>query len=251
MGEVVAGISQYNGDLTQQAVSLKRIKPALGFNVRYNSGDLLDIKVGLLFARVGADDKDNNRKDYQARNLSFTTNIQELNVCAEFNLVDPEVYLQIPYVFAGIGVFHFNPFTYDNEGNKTYLHPLSTEGQGLPEYPSRKPYSLYQFCIPFGAGFKIKTTEKWQLSYEFGYRYLITDYLDDVSKTYADPAAFPPNPDGSPSIAFLLQDRSYETGTPIGVKGQQRGYSQNKDQFTTALFYISFNLQSYRCPSAN
>src|SRR5690242_14849733 len=115
MGEVVAGISQYNGDLTQQAISIKRIKPAIGFNLRYNSGDLLDLRVGVLFARVGADDKDNKRADYKARNLNFTTNIQELNAIAEFNLVDPEVYLQIPYVFAGLGVFHFNPFTHDNE----------------------------------------------------------------------------------------------------------------------------------------
>jgi hypothetical protein len=38
-----------------------------------------------------------------------------------------------------------------------------------------------------------------------------TDYLDDVSGLYA-PDAFPPLPDGSPSPAFLLQDRSYETG---------------------------------------
>ena len=80
MGEVVAGMSQYNGDLTQQAISFKRIKPAVGFNLKYVSGDLLDLKVGLLFARVGADDKDNKRADYQARNLSFKTNIQELSV---------------------------------------------------------------------------------------------------------------------------------------------------------------------------
>ena len=236
MGEVVAGISQYNGDLTQQAVSLKRIKPAVGFNVRYNSGDLLDIKVGLLFARVGADDKDNNRKDYQARNLSFTTNIQELNVCAEFNLVDPEVYLQIPYVFAGIGVFHFNPFTYDNEGNKTYLHPLSTEGQGLPEYPSRKPYSLYQFCIPFGAGFKIKTTEKWQLSYEFGYRYLITDYLDDVSKTYVSLEIL--NLRKGPKSGEL----SYRKNKPFVEEGYPRGNSKVRDYYFFTGVKFAFNL---------
>jgi hypothetical protein len=99
MGEVVAGVSQYNGDLTQQAISFKRIKPALGFNLKYLSGDLLDVRVGLLFARVGADDKDNKRADYQARNLSFRTNIQELNVCAEFNLVDPEIYLRFLMFF--------------------------------------------------------------------------------------------------------------------------------------------------------
>jgi len=49
----------------------------------------------------------------------------------------------------------------------------------------------------------------------------------------------------------LLHDRSYELGDPIGIPGRQRGVSTQKDQFITGIFYISFNLQSYKCPSAN
>ena len=236
MGEVVAGIAQYNGDLTQQAVSFKRIKPAVGFNVKYNSGDLLDLRVGFLFARVGADDKDNKREDYQARNLSFKTNIQELSVCAEFNLVDPEVYLQVPYVFAGVGVFHFNPFSYDNEGNKTYLRPLSTEGEGIADYPARKEYSLFQFCIPFGAGLKIKTTDQWQISWEFGYRFLITDYLDDVSKNYV-----------SLEILNLRKgpksgEMSYRKNAPFVEEGYPRGNSKVRDYYFFTGVKFAFNL---------
>ena len=236
MGEVALGVSQYNGDLTQQAVSIKRIKPAVGFNLRYNSGDLLDIRVGLLFARVGADDKDNKREDYRERNFSFKTNIQELSVCAEFNLVDPEVYLQIPYVFAGLGVFHFNPFSDDNEGNKTYLRPLSTEGEGIADYPARKEYSLFQFCIPFGAGFKIKTTDQWQLTWEFGYRFLITDYLDDVSKTYV-----------SPEILNLRKgpksgEMSYRKNAPFVEEGYPRGNSKVRDYYFFTGVKFAFNL---------
>jgi len=236
MGEVVAGMSQYNGDLTQQAISFKRIKPALGFNLKYLSGDLLDVRVGLLFARVGADDKDNKRADYQARNLSFRTNIQELSVSAEFNLVDPEIYLQVPYVFAGVGVFHFNPFTYDNDGNKTYLKPLSTEGEGLPDYPARKNYSLIQFCVPFGAGFKIKTTDKWQLSYEFGYRFLITDYLDDVSKTYVSLEIL--NLRKGPESSEL----AYRKNKPFREEGYPRGNHKVRDYYFFTGLKLAFNL---------
>ncbi|MEO5948112.1 MAG: hypothetical protein ABIP79_14940, partial [Chitinophagaceae bacterium] len=78
-----------------------------------------------------------------------------------------------------------------------------------------------------------------------------TDYLDDVSKTYVDPSVFPPNPDGSPSNGLLLSDRSYELGTPIGIPGRQRGNSKQKDQFVTAMFHVTFNLQSYKCPTYN
>jgi hypothetical protein len=106
-------------------------------------------------------------------------------------------------------------------------------------------------AIPFGVGIKYSINERINLGFEVVHRFTNTDYLDDVSTTYADPTAFPPNPDGSPSAAFLLSDRSYETGTPIGFKGRQRGNSKNKDQFVTAMFYISFNLQSYKCPTVN
>jgi len=106
-------------------------------------------------------------------------------------------------------------------------------------------------AIPFGVGVKYAINERINVGFEVLHRFTRTDYLDDVSKTYVDPAIFPPNPDGSPNPALLLSDRSYETGTPIGAKGRQRGVSTNKDQFVTATFFVSFNLQSYRCPTAN
>jgi hypothetical protein len=82
---------------------------------------------------------------------------------------------------------------------------------------------------------------------ELTYRFTNTDYLDDVSGLYA-PDAFPTLPDGSPSPGFLLQDRSYETGSSIGAKGVQRGKSLQKDAFATFKVGVSFNLSSYRCP---
>jgi hypothetical protein len=48
---------------------------------------------------------------------------------------------------------------------------------------------------------------------------------------------------------MLLQDRSYETGPVIGIKGRQRGNSQQKDNYVIAQIGVSFNLSSYRCPS--
>jgi hypothetical protein len=49
-----------------------------------------------------------------------------------------------------------------------------------------------------------------------------------------------------------MQDRSFETGdgVPIGVEGRQRGFSKQKDQYAMVEFGISFNITSYRCPSA-
>lgn len=101
--------------------------------------------------------------------------------------MEPEIFYGYPYIFAGIGLFHFDPYTYDSDNKKTFLRPLSTEGQGLAAYPQKKTYSLTQFCMPFGAGWKVNFHERWDIIYEIGYRVLFTDYLDDVSTTYIDP----------------------------------------------------------------
>jgi hypothetical protein len=47
-----------------------------------------------------------------------------------------------------------------------------------------------------------------------------------------------------PSLGYLLQDRSYETGDVIGIEGRQRGYPKQKDQYVMAEITVSFNLTS-------
>ena len=128
-----------------------------------------------------------------------------------------------------------------------YLRPLNTEGETF--YQGRKAYGTMAICIPIGFGVKYAVTDKVNLSFEISHRFTTTDYLDDVSKTYVGIDKFP-SPNGSPSIAAILQDRSFETGTPIGVEGRQRGFSKQKDQYAIAEFGISFNIISYRCPSS-
>lgn len=184
--EIMGGVAGYNGDLTQQRVSIKQLRPAVNLNLKYNSGDYVNFRVGLGYGRIGADDKNNTNASLKRRNLNFKSNIIELNLIAELSVFDPEAYISSPYIFGGVGVFYFNPFTYDNNNKKTYLHPLSTEGEGLKEFPDRKKYSLIQACIPVGIGWKMPLNDKWDISYEFGYRITFTDYLDDVSKTYVN-----------------------------------------------------------------
>jgi hypothetical protein len=246
------GAAHYFGDLNTRA-HLNRPKPAAGIFFRKNFGNYIALRISGNFAQLGYSDVYNTHNDFMhRRNLSFNTNVWELGLQGDFNFYrflpgDPD-FRFTPYVTLGASVFNYDPYAYLND-QKYFLRPLGTEGQGIDS--TRKPYSSMALAIPFGVGVKYSINDRINLGFEVVYRFTNTDYLDDVSKTYADPAIFPPNPDGSPSAAFLLSDRSYETGTPIGVKGRQRGNSQNKDQFVTAMFYISFNLQSYKCPSAN
>jgi len=248
------GTGHYFGDLNTRA-RVNRPKIAAGIFFRKNFGNYIAARVAASFAQVGYSDIYNTHNEYMnRRNLSFNSNIWELSLQGDFNFFrfmpgEPE-YRFTPYVTIGAGVFNYDPYAYLN-GEKYFLRPLNTEGQGDSLYPDRKPYASMAVSIPFGVGIKYSINERINVGFEVLHRFTNTDYLDDVSKTYVDPSVFPPLPDGSPSPAFLLHDRSYELGEPIGIPGRARGLSRQKDQFVTAMFYVTFNLQSYKCPTAN
>jgi Domain of unknown function (DUF6089) len=246
------GAGHYFGDLNTRA-RLNRAKIAGTIFFRKNLGNYIAVRIGATFAQLGYSDIYNSHNPYMySRNLSFNTKVWELALQGDFNFFrfmpgEPE-YSFTPYITFGAGVFSFDPYAY-LRGEKIPLRPLGTEGQGSKLYPDRKQYSSMAICIPFGAGVKYSFNERVNICFEVLHRFTNTDYLDDVSKTYVDPSVFPLNPDGSISNAQLLSDRSYELGDPIGIPNRQRGNSKQKDQFVTAMVHLTFNLQSYKCPS--
>ena len=246
---VGVGAGHYFGDLNTKA-KLNRAKVAASVFFRKNLGNYIAVRVGASFAQLGYSDKYNTHNEYmQLRNLSFNTRVWELAVQGDFNFFrfmpgEPE-FSFTPYITFGVGVFSYDPYAY-LQGRKVQLRPLGTEGQGS------NTYSSMGISIPFGGGIKYALNERINIGFEVLHRFTNTDYLDDVSTQYPDPSVFPLNPDGSPSDALLLYDRSYELGGfPTPSKGKARGMSKQKDQFVTAMFHVSFNLQSYKCPTAN
>ena len=248
------GAAHYFGDLNTRA-RINRAKLAASIFFRKNFSNYIALRVGASFAQLGYSDIYNSHNAYMySRNLSFNSKVWELSLQGDFNFFrfmpgEPQ-YNFTPYVTVGVGVFSYDPYAF-LKGAKIFLRPLGTEGQGNSLYPDRKQYSSMAISIPFGAGFKYSLNERINIGFEILHRFTNTDYLDDVSKTYVDPVVFPLNPDGSTSNAQLLSDRSYEIGEPIGIPNRQRGNSKQKDQFVTAMFHITFNLQSYKCPTAN
>lgn len=247
---VTLGAAHYFGDLNTRA-GLNRPKLAFGAFFRKQFGNYIGLRVGGQFAQVGYSDVYSSNEYQQRRNLSFNSRIWELALQGDFNFYkfvpgDPD-HAFTPYVTLGVGIFNYDPYAYLG-GEKYFLRQLGTEGQGSAPYPERKAYSSMAVAIPFGVGVKYNLTPGINVGFEVVHRFTNTDYLDDVSTTYAGADAFPNLPNGDPSPAFLLQDRSYEKGDPIGVEGRQRGQSKQKDQYITAQFTLSFNLTSYRCP---
>lgn len=246
------GLAHYFGDLNTQA-AINRPKMVVGGFFRKQFGDYVGVRIGAHFAQLGYSDKYSDNEYQLRRNLSFNTNIFELALQGDFNFFRFEPgnpnYAFTPYVTLGVGLFNYDPYAF-LDGQKHFLRPLGTEGQGSSLYPERQPYSNVALCFPIGMGIKYNLRNNINLTVEISHRFTRTDYLDDVSTTFAGPDAFPTQPNGQPTVAFLLQDRSYETGAPIGEAGRQRGFSGQRDQYIFAQVGLSFAITSYRCPTA-
>ena len=238
--EVMFGIAGYNGDLTERIFSPSTLGTAAAFNIKYNLNYFVSLRGGITVASISGDDKYNKKTDLKNRNLNFWSNILEANLCVEVNLLEPDYFVVYPYLFGGVGVFHFDPYTYDRNSNRVYLQPLGTEGQGLSFYPDRKPYSRTQLCLPFGGGIKMNVTKKFDLIYELAGRYLFTDYLDDVSKTYVNPQTLMAN---SRPEAAELACRHIVNQMP--ADGDARGNPKVKDWYYITGLKLLMHLGRY------
>ncbi len=243
------GATQYFGDLNEN-YGFKTVSPAYGAYVRRRMNSYIALKLSGFYTSVGYDDKFNSAPYKQLRNLNFKSNILEVSAQAEFNffkfITGDRYYRFTPYLTGGVGLFYFDPYT-TYRGHTYYLRPLGTEGQNAG-YNDRK-YGKYAFCFPIGAGIKYWLFPKVNLSFEIVDRLTTTDYLDDVSATYVGTDKFPRGNVSNPAI--YLQDRSIElTGTSeLGRAGKQRGNSASSDQYLMAVFSISLNFNTYKCPA--
>ena len=255
---IYAGATSFLGDLGGtkgkgesfiKDFNAKALRSAVGLSYGYYPGNWYKVSANLNFTSIaGADSLIKERTNGPSmgrymRNLSFKSRIIELSVNGEFY---PLYYLNpvyqvkrlSPFIGAGIGIFHFNPKASLN-GSWVDLKPLHLEGQGFPEYPKSKNYKLMQFYIPLSAGIKYHLDDQFALSLSAIFRKTFSDYLDDVSQTYIDPAFFDKylSPEKA-ALARKLYNRSRST-QPVKI-GSNRAYSQKKDSYTTVLLSLSY-----------
>ncbi len=194
--------------------------------------------------------KKSNAIGRYSRNLHFRSNIAEVALLAEFyptsilGLFNRDNYSSLsPYVIGGIAFFHFNPQTSLNS-EWIDLQPLHTEGQGFAEYPTRKNYKLYQFNFPVGIGFKYQMTSNLNLRLEGLFRVSTTDYLDDVSTRYIDPALFSKYLTEPQLTQALILNNRVRPGTPPQETTARpegiRGHSNNNDHYFTVKLRVGY-----------
>ncbi len=234
-----AGLANYYGDLTQNAHWFNQSSFALSGGVSYPIIPHINARADLSFMKLQAADNKNSRLGLLQRNLNFKSYVWDFTAAIEVDMRNMAKRKFSPYAFVGFGAFYFNPYTTDANGYRQFLQYLGTEGQGLAAYPDRKFYHRLQTEIPFGGGLKWRC-KKVTMAIEFKYRKTHTDYLDDVSTTYATKAAL----DARNPRSAMLAYRGDQVGAgPYPTNPNlRRGNDKKNDAFYTTQFKVMFRL---------
>ncbi|MBL17812.1 MAG: hypothetical protein CL848_02910 [Crocinitomicaceae bacterium] len=284
-------------------VDLAKTKYVINAAYLYHLTNKLNFRANISYAKISADDQQTQEFYRNNRNLNFTSNIFELAAILEFYIKKPSTGNRYNlknsfgkkiapkflsrlgfYIFGGIGGFYYEPMAknnlfYDKERftnidfnpintNKIKLRELHTEGQGMANDPAGflngETYSKYSVCFPLGFGIEKAFTNDMGVKIELGFRYTMTDYLDDVSGYYYDRDAIESvygataatmsgtysgdtwesfeygilnAPNGSTPVPSLGDD-AYKIERTYTEPGYQRGNPENNDTYA----YITFSL---------
>ena len=238
-----------------------------GLYVNFYPAEWLGLRVAANLGQLEAYDSimkttEKNAMERRKRNLGFKSKLSEVYGAIEFY---PTVFLERydglqfklrPYAVAGYGIFHFNPqaqYTAPN-GSKRWvdLKPLHLEGQGFPEYPDRKEYSLTQREILLGAGFKYYITESMYIGFEILHRKTFTDYLDDVSTKYIDPHYFDVHlapADAVVARQMMYREQFYNPSVNRPYINYQRGDPKENDAFFSGIIRFGFRINGANSPN--
>lgn len=227
--------------------------PAVTLFARARLFPSIGVKYHLTYGRISGADSLSLNPGRLCRNLSFRNDLFELGAQGEFYIYqindlghgfryrnDFKLYL-----FGGASLLYHNPKAYI-DGKWVALQPLGTEGQGV--IPGTQKYSLFQVVVPVGAGFYFTLDKVNRIGWELGWRTTFTDYLDDVSTTYASPEVFKGN-----QTAIDLANRTNKVNRNVpGVElpsvqnyapGEKRGDPSHNDAYIFSTITYSHVIQ--------
>ena len=232
---ILLGTSYYLGDLN--TTHFNQALPAAGLIIRKNIDKRFAYKAEVMYLNIKSDERKSEDTIAKNRGLHFKSPIYELSGQVEFNFLPFQpgnpLYTWTPYVYTGISIFHFNPQAENENGEWVNLQELGTEGQGTTSFPDKEKYSLIQYAIAIGGGFKIAVNPSFNIILEYGVRKTFTDYLDDVSTTY-------------PGDILSMTNEATYMSDPSGSHelGEQRGNPDKKDWYSFAGITLSFRLNN-------
>lgn len=256
------------------------VRPSLMIGYRYLLLKNLALSTHLTFAYVAGDDKNTDELHRNNRNINFRSPIIEFAPKLQYYFISYQRFgarhgratgLRVrrqmdisAYVFTGIAGFYFNPQGYFDAENYSgtisadelplngwyNLKPLSTEGQGY--FPTRRNFSSVSVAIPIGIGGLLHINRDMSVGIEFGFRTTFTDYIDDVSTTYVDPAIYHEifSEPGQIALAEYFANPTNNTlDASTTAPGQQRGNPFNTDAYMFTMFTFYYRIPNFTRPS--
>ncbi len=209
---------------------------------RYKVHPSISIKGALSYGRIEGADSLSTNPGRAGRNLHFRNDLLELAFTGEFyfyQITDLGQSYRFnkdlrAYAFVGLAGLYQNPKAQYN-GDWISLQPLRTEAQD-------KPYSRFQVSIPTGIGISYTYHRYHRISWDLGWRTTFTDYLDDVSTTYADPSDLP-NPTSiamaNQSLKAYMDDPSLPHPNNY-EPGNKRGDPTHNDSYIFSTISYSY-----------
>jgi hypothetical protein len=241
------GAANYLGDMGGNVLSrrdfvsdmkMSETHMSVGGFFRYKLNPWFSLKTNLAWSRISGDDKLSSNPGRNGRNLNFRNDVIELATQVQFT------FYQIhnlgrsyrhqdnfkAYIGLGVGMAYHNPKAlYD--GVYIPLRGLKTENVG---------YSKVAAVIPMSGGFYFTFDKNYRIGLDLSWRTTFTDYLDDVSSTYADPSVLPSGlsaelANRTDELTFL--DPGFaENFTP----GNKRGDASHNDSYLTSSVEFSY-----------
>ena len=205
------GLSYYQGDV-RKTNDLTHIEPQVGFGFSYRLTERVSVRSEVRFYRISGSQPTNVAN---TNNLSFRSDNPDGYLAAQ---VDLRRFNDRPrtnyYLFGGVGVTYLSPKAlYKNEW--VSLPPLQTE---------KVAYARTTLVLLAGVGVSHQVAERWSLGVELSNNFSTSDYMDDVSTVY-------PNPAGMTERALALSDRRPEIGLGANQPGFIRGNPKAKDSY--------------------
>lgn len=240
-GGIGAAGMNYHGDLSNHklALSWSQVRPAVTARVGAYFNNYFGAYATVLAGSLAGDDKfQDEGTGRKERNLNFQTSILEFNLQAQgflFPILDNNINF---YGYGQVGMTLFTPRTF-YQGAWVDLRPLNTEGQGLAEYPDRKPYGSSAINWGGGLGIRYYLSQRITISAEGGVRFTNTDYLDDASKTYPSTQLI------EDRYGVLAASLSNRTGGTISTT-IKRGNENKNDAYLVGQIVIGYRFGDQR-----
>jgi hypothetical protein len=269
-----AGVSNFLGELGGRNeigsdfiwdLELPKTRTGTQFTWIYHISASTALRTSYRYGKLEGDDKLTTEPFRNNRNLNFKSNLHEVSLVFQWYLMQEKGGNKYnlknkkkkkigvrplgigAYLFAGIGGFYFNPKGLYGDV-WVPLKDLHTEGQGLPGGP--KQYSNFSVSIPVGFGFSKALNLNWGIALDISHSFTFTDYIDDVSGYYYDPAelalaygnqsALMSNPSNGSIADYFGTPNYYDPTSP----GQPRGDADDRDGYLFAILSVSYKIKN-------